>query len=269
MGIRTVVTLAVVFLPSCAMDVRAVGAHEQTILGELVDPKDPSVVLIRLTDGSTCTGAVIERRQILTALHCVEDVAPDDIEVWEGPDPLGGDGVLLVDAGGVASIGTPEAPLVDLAVLETEGDLGLEPIVVAPASPRVGDRLRVVGYGEQDGGAFDGRKRDASTTVKQRVRSRLYATPVTCFGDSGAPVLDPEGRLTGVVSAGTDIRCGMGLDVYQSLEAAPELFEPSPRGTSGCSAVPAAAVRTEVPAGLIVLIAGPRLLRRRRVSRRR
>jgi hypothetical protein len=53
--------------------------------------------------------------------------------------------------------------------------------------------------------------------IKASDNYKYWTRPVTCKGDSGAPLIDADGRLTAIASWRTGLRCGEGLSVFLRL----------------------------------------------------
>jgi len=183
--------------------------------------RDPAVVSVDVNGEGFCTGTLIAKDVVLTARHCVartsETIAcpPDTVQVHEGYVParlgirLGDvyDRGAPFDAVGrevIAPSGTTICDA-DIAAIVLDRPLAnVRPIAVRPLGPRVGERIRAVGFGARGDGAGAGVK-----MVREHVPI-LRATPgeflvgeATCQGDSGGPALDEStGDLVGVVSRG-------------------------------------------------------------------
>ena len=174
-----------------------------------------------------CTGAMIDRRFVLTATHCLNDAEIDGFKIR-------GRGILVGPAGDLRflpAIRTNFAPgyildnerlFNDLAIVELEDDSGL-PILplLASATPAVEDEVFVYGYGQRIEG--DAPEKDvfaelqAGTMVLDSVTPNHFFVNFSgsgtnvCFGDSGGPMLYPgQNAVIGVVSQGSKSGCKAG-----------------------------------------------------------
>ena len=91
----------------------------------------------------------------------------------------------------------------DLAALAVPRPAGVEPVPVAAAAPRIGERLTIAGYGggiyREQAGEVTQSMSPASSDVRQFIELRAAARN----GDSGGPMLTAEGQLAGVLWGST------------------------------------------------------------------
>jgi S1-C subfamily serine protease len=209
-------------------------ALEGGALARVADPLAQAVVSIQAIGPARggkvrvreCTGVLIARDLVLTAGHCLEDVSgPERVGVFffRGSSPV--PTVVAVKAltrhpsykpGWENQEGEAEARqreiAADLALLRlaVPAPADRKPIALAadPAKAE-GARSRMVAAGLSGGGpkARSGTLKTASLdtirfTAEMPKIAFASASPArACVGDSGGPVLTPDGRVWGVVSA--------------------------------------------------------------------
>jgi len=220
----------------------------QTPLVE-VDPPDPALqaspVVRRLQPSvlkvrgraSSCgralegTGFVVAPDRVLTNAHVVAGTDDVGVETARGLRP---GTVVLYD------------PDTDIAVIAVPG-LGAEPLRFAPEDATSGASAIVLGY------PLDGPYQAAEARVRERIELRgpdiydahtvqrdVYTIrAMVRSGNSGGPLVDPDGRVLGVVfgAAVDDDDTGFVLtadEVADDLAAAPT--RSSPVGTGDCAA---------------------------------
>lgn len=169
-------------------------------------PADVEQATVILEPGH-CAGVVVEDgRHALTAAHCV---MPGDgrveVSLHDGRQ-LGGT-YVSVDRGQ------------DMAIIRLDERAPVRPLEVGDALPRPGESLLFVGRGDRPG-------EPQSVTLERlgrcpslpEVPAALFTTMHGAPGDSGAPLVDPEGRVVGLVHGGA--RCSIAAP---TAEVAPEL----------------------------------------------
>ena len=204
------------------------------------DGGSDAVVAVRVGLGSPftlCSGALVAPNLVLTAWHCVAQTVTSTIacdasgQSLDGPQ-LGADvdassvGVYVGAKPNVYGAGDAHGTKIfhasgsvmcndDVAFVALDRSLAPAPLALrlSPGA-RLGELLRVVGYGQNDGGygtavrvvksGLDvlgvGAGVSASNTALGASEFELGES--TCQGDSGGPVLDASGAIVGVVSRG-------------------------------------------------------------------
>jgi len=191
----------------------------------------PSVLKLRMQVGNDmflCSGTVIEARTILTAAHCVDNVAgASDVYVTRNDNStLRATSMVLhpdysADAphvrfihGDAYRVSGP-----DLAILRFNSDLNAPVTPLATADPRAGRTLRIVGFGANEEmvtgvrrtgiveyvGVTETYGEDRSTVHHEDGSYVVDPGPdnqVVCGGDSGGAILN-SGQLLGVTSGAT------------------------------------------------------------------
>ncbi|MBO9554043.1 serine protease [Cellulomonas sp.] len=137
---------------------------------------------------STGSGFAIDDHTLVTNRHVVADSSALQLSTYDGRD--------------VAATAASTAGLADLAIVRTADALPYAP-ALADADPVVGDAVTVVGY--PLGRALTvttGEVLAATTDPLNENLGQVFLTDATVeFGSSGSAVLDPQGRVVGVVYA--------------------------------------------------------------------
>jgi len=217
---------------------------------EVVARCEPAVALIRGKDGSG-TGFLIRPGLLVTNAHVLDGEVVQDLEVHFPSAPQGEKGPLSADL-------VYEDFKRDLAVLSVK--TGLAPLELAAShSYRKGDDVLTIG----NPGA--GGKVVLENAVSRGVLSSPTEIDGQAFhqlgmsvnpGNSGGPVLDPNGRVIGVVAlrlsnAEAVAFCVPLDDLRAAVESADARAKELARGKPAGSAVPALAYKWEPGATLV------------------
>ena len=182
----------------------------------LVEPLGKTVLRLEVGDGRQgggCSGSVIDadKGHVLTAAHCV----PTDLEQFS----------LTVDGRDARVLRVNR--ILDLAVLKSRLRRGATAITLAPAMPRAGDAVAVIGY------PFGARTltTQVGTLANPDVEGWAWVNADLLPGDSGGAIVDAQGRLVGVTSGFLYYAAAhIGLAVpLETVRAFVEEFLPGPK----------------------------------------
>ncbi|WP_380165140.1 S1C family serine protease [Jannaschia sp. R86511] len=161
------------------------------------------IAVVTCEGGGSGSGFLVGAGTVATAAHVVEDAT--SISLRFGPDVFRGNVVELDEEN-------------DLALLSVDGTPGSHQFDVADGPARVGTDVAVLGY---PGGRPLAMTQGAVTSVDLRVdvegkdRRGLFRTDSAINpGNSGGPVVDSQGVVVGVVTAGS-FAPGEGFAVSQ------------------------------------------------------
>ena len=188
------------------------------IVGGTPDAAHPAVVAIverRATCASRenlqCSGTLVGPRAVLTSAHCLEDLAPDELEVIAGASIDAPAEVVAVWDAIVHPAYQPAGPpdeQHDLAVLVLAATPAVTPApwsATAPAELVAGASVTAVGYGATAGTppAMSGDRLAAAGAVDELTALGVWTTGGTaCSGDSGGALFVTTAggeRLVGVL----------------------------------------------------------------------
>lgn len=191
----------------------------------------------------SCGASLIDSEWVLTAAHCVQDVAPADLGLRIGSPTYTNGGT---EAGVSQIVVHPDyatqTPHGDLALLKLDHAVQEEPIDIADASGEVGTPSRIIGWGltcpVRGCGDPPEHLQELPTNVTTDSLCSLSSIDAdteictgsekplsnACFGDSGGPQLEGtpgDWRLTGITSRlGSVVPvCGTAPSVYTDATA--------------------------------------------------
>jgi hypothetical protein len=190
------------------------GSRSTAITDGVLYSGHPSVGRLALNgyDGQTytCTGTLVGQRTVLTAAHCIEQIASATFHV--------GGGTYAVSQMIAHPNYTSSPTRNDIAVIRLNQSPSVSPTPVATQAPWVGLQLTLIGFGiTADGLSDSGVKRMARNTVAdvKPVRINMRGTGGSmgniCNGDSGGPAfatINGKEVQVGVHSYG-DSDCGV------------------------------------------------------------
>ena len=203
--------------------------------GERSGPADDAVV--HVFAASSCTGVLVDRSLVMTALHCVaRDLQSASSSCSDGGRPLG---ATFGPEGVRVSVGSNIDALEPYAVREIvvgpsrqmcDGDMallvlerpvaGVTPRAVRTEPPTVGSTVTAVGWGVNDygqyssqrmrrsgilvlgagGGTVTRAKPDGGVSLVTCGSKEIVTDEGICQGDSGGPLFDAAGAVAAIVS---------------------------------------------------------------------
>ncbi|MEZ4248442.1 MAG: S1 family peptidase [Polyangiales bacterium] len=232
-------------LSGCA-NVEDAGFAESGIVDGTLENGYPEVVfLYNSAVGSACTATIVGPRLVLTAKHCVQNgnsssaVSASSLRVYVG-----------TSAPSRTSYGVAEvrpAPgrwdlrdASDVAVLILATPASQTPREMSFDSPGtiVGQTFTAVGFGQTPSGG-SGTKYSTMKQARQYDGSFIYVEPAVCSGDSGGPIIGPDGRIYGVASfiyseTGGSPRCGTAPGAYNAIARWRTFIEQAIEDSGGC-----------------------------------
>lgn len=208
------------------------------------------VVRVVAGSSSTCSGALIEDDQVLTARHCIVERGSKGELLPRNADPasvvveIGGDHFPWGEVG-VRAIVSPTCGHAagdgDVAILVLERKLVGVPTHKArlEEAPAVGDQIQPIGFGRCVFTSNVIRRASRVAGPINEIAARRFRLDANiCPGDSGGPALDPaSGRVVGVISSAVmdaDEKT-TGRAEFTRLDAFREVFSQAALVASGMS----------------------------------
>lgn len=226
---------------------------QQIVGGEITKATDyPSVVALEHGDDWFCTGTLIDKDWVLTAAHCLEDMAGLELQIRLDSSNLNfrnaGRRVAVAETYSHAGYNgvdwDNDIALVRLA--ESVTDREPTPLFRAPMSPETS--VWQVGYGATgDSAEGSGMLRrlktttidcamtgDASITADNVVCFDQTDGNGTCYGDSGGPsfvTIDGKLQVAAITSGGTVESCLDGFDIQTAVSGELDFVDAVMAGT--------------------------------------
>ncbi len=223
--------LAIV-LGGCSAD-SVSACRRSPIIEGTPDDGDPSVVMLAFDGEFWCSGSIIAPGAVLTARHCVEDEYTYELMDAARMDIRTGaqfDGApQLASVREIVTTEGDELDGADIAVVVLDRAVDLAPYPWQREGTLAdGTMLTGIGYGlTRRPGPYEEpvrKHRGVSTIESSTTAEFTTTTPITCYGDSGGPALDQNGRIIGVVSRGTDDNCAVA-SIYTRTDAFADLID--------------------------------------------
>lgn len=215
-------------------------ANEGAIEGGELDRDALPVGVLDVGEATKCTGTLVAPNVVLTSAHCFKAPAPDTFRLvaYGGGDFAVRIPYAIVDTrivpGAVEQSGLCPKSVPDVALVKLDKDvLGVTPMKVSYATPRVGAECSVTGFGlhfDERGAATVGHRRTAKERVVEVTSAAIrleYVTGQSNRGDSGGPLVC-SGAIVGTSSCAPKDSSGRtvrGQDHYSRLGAARAFVE--------------------------------------------
>ena len=223
----SLVAIAALLVSCAARDPDPTDRRSSAVIGGAADATHGAVVAV--LDGpldaphDVCSGVVVGPRVVVTAAHCLTELADPVFHVQLGADVKAPTRSIAVTRAiaypRYTGPGDDQRAGLDLAVLLLAEDAGVAPIALPTADDdglAPGAPIEIVGFGETiaDDPTTAGQRRHVTAAIDTTC-DRLLAVGddahVACGGDSGGALLaigsDAVPRLVGVVAFGVKAHC--------------------------------------------------------------
>ncbi len=247
LGLKRLQAVALVaVLSACGQSAKETSSIQVTNGRQIRESDFPAVVLLVANSSqgqSICTGTFVNSSQVVTAGHCLEGLNPNRPEMYYAAQDSSGNVKAVARA-----ISFKRNPSYSISLGVSKSDLGVltfpegtapATVALATVAPKAGDKLTIVGYGNNEnypsategvGGSGAGVKRAGSNEIgevadglitfigipdKSSSEAALGEYVLSGSGDSGGPLF-VGGKLTGVTSGGGFATLEDGTDIAVS-----------------------------------------------------